>query len=143
MQRGVSYRENNRETLRIKARKYYEENSKERKEYSLGVYKRIKTSNPERIMYSSAKARAKKRGFDFSIDLADIIIPSVCRILGIPLIVNIGKVQDTSPTLDRVNNKLGYIKNNVRVISYKANRLKNTLTPETLERILQYIKGEI
>ncbi len=143
MQRGAAYREANRELLRKKAKQYYEENLETRKEYSLGVYRRIKNSNPERIMYSSAKARAKKRGLEFSISLEDIILPIVCPILQIILVVNTGKVKDDSPTLDRVDNRLGYIKGNVRVISYKANRLKNSLTEQDLKRMLNYIQGEI
>ncbi len=143
MQRGANYREANRELLREKAKQYYEENSEIRKEYSLGVYRRIKDSHPERIMYSSAKARAKKKGLDFSINLEDILFPDVCPILQIPLLVNIEKVKDDSPTLDRIDNRLGYIRGNVRVISYKANRLKNSLTEQDLKRMLKYIQGEI
>jgi len=44
------------------------------------------------------------------------------------------------PTLDRINNDLGYIKGNVEVISAKANRLKNNGTIEDFELILQYMK---
>lgn len=94
-------------------------------------------------MYSSAKARAKKKGLDFSINLEDILFPDVCPILQIPLLVNIEKVKDDSPTLDRIDNRLGYIRGNVRVISYKANRLKNSLTEQDLKRMLKYIQGEI
>lgn len=46
-------------------------------------------------------------------------------------------------SLDRVDNNLGYIPGNIRVISRKANLLKSSLTLDVLEKLIQYIKSEI
>lgn len=98
----------------------------------------------EYSMLKSARSRAKKEGWDFNLEISDIIIPEFCPILK----VKIGNVRDRSgdsysPSLDRVDNSKGYIKGNVRVITQKANRMKQDCSIEQLETIIKYIKGEI
>ena len=64
-----------------------------------------------------------------TITVADIVIPAVCPILGIPLVMRSGgKPRADAPTLDRIDNSQGYIPGNVRVISARANRLKSDMT---------------
>ena len=46
-----------------------------------------------------------------------------------------------SPSLDRIRLELGYVKGNVRVISGRANLLKNDATIEELEAVLGDMKG--
>ena len=84
-------------------------------------------NNPKCRLVGSARQRARENGLQFTITVDDFEIPERCPILGIPLIVNIGKHGPTanSPTLDRVIPKLGYVKENIVVISHRANRLKN------------------
>ncbi len=43
-------------------------------------------------------------------------------------------------TLDRVVPSLGYVKGNVRVISFRANRLKNNATIDEIRAILAYME---
>lgn len=87
-------------------------------------------------MLAGAKLRAKKRGLEFVLTKDDIEIPVNCPILGIPIERNIGSgFHNSSPSLDRINNKLGYTKDNVRVISNRANLLKCDATLEELELI--------
>jgi hypothetical protein len=40
--------------------------------------------------------------------------------------------QDNSPSLDRIDNTKGYVKGNVRIVSWRANRLKGNATDEEL-----------
>lgn len=84
------------------------------------------TNTPEYEMWSNAKTRAKKIRQEFNLDYKDINIPEFCPILGIKLDRNSGR--DSSPSLDRINPALGYVKGNIWVISNKANRLKSNLT---------------
>ena len=83
-------------------------------------------------MYRAAKARAKEKGRDFNIELSDVVIPALCPVLGIPM---------DRPSLDRIDGAKGYVKGNVRVISHRANTLKNNATIEELELILQDLKN--
>lgn len=97
--------------------------------------------NPEKYLLSSAKARAKRQGLEFNITEEDIFIPEYCPILLIKLNqVHYSKYdKEASPCLDRINNEKGYVKGNVAVISFRANRLKSYMTEDILERMLKYV----
>lgn len=132
---------------------WYYKNKEHVAEYNREYYKRPgvaerkykqSLSDPRKLILNTARYRAKRDAVDFDIQLSDIIIPEVCPILGIPLVRSeTGKASNSSPSLDRVDNNKGYIKGNVRVISNKANAMKRDHSIETLERCIQYIKGEI
>lgn len=108
----------------------------------------IKVSTREgrmRHVLVGVKARAKRQGIDFSITLADILpLPDTCPILGIPIAYNGPKKRrgylDDSPSVDRVNPKLGYIRGNVWIISARANVIKNDGTAEDHERIAAWMR---
>ena len=94
--------------------------------------KKYRDSHKNKLWIGAIKQRAKKRGIEFSIKESDIHIPDFCPILGIPLIRKVGKCTDNSPSVDRIDSTHGYIKNNVQVISTKANKLKNSASLEEL-----------
>jgi hypothetical protein len=96
--------------------------------------------DPRSVMLLSAKARANRDGLSFNLKREDIVIPDVCPVLGIPLYVGDRNQHDNAPSLDRKDSTQGYIKSNVVVISYRANRIKNDATIEELERVLAYSK---
>jgi hypothetical protein len=103
-------------------------------------YRLRENSKIESRMLSRCKNRAKKNGIPFDLTVEDIIIPNVCPVLGIKLIPKImegrkGYYPD-SPSLDRIDPSLGYIKGNVRVISARANLLKNDATVAELRLVL-------
>ena len=100
--------------------------------------------HPERVLCSMAKRRAKEKGLKFSIDETDIEIPIICPILGIPIVKVYTKGKNTGPTpnspsLDRIDNSKGYVKDNVRVISHKANTMKHSATSEDLLRFALWV----
>ena len=88
--------------------------------------------DPRAGMLYSARARAGLKRIPFSLKIEDIVIPEFCPILGIRLERGAGShgAKDTSPTLDRIIPKRGYVKGNVHVISRRANMIKScgTLT---------------
>ena len=94
--------------------------------------------------YHSRKHHAKKNNIPFTITLEYVVslICDECPILGIPLswTVRSEKVTHNSPSLDRIIPELGYVKGNVRVISARANLLKNDATILELELVLQDLK---
>lgn len=85
-----------------------------------------------RELLRSARRRAAVSGIPCTITLADIVIPAVCPLLGIALSAGTGKLNAASPSLDRKDNKLGYVPGNVWVISYRANAAKGDLTADEL-----------
>ncbi len=101
-----------------------------------------KKENPQYYMLRGAKARAKKRNLPFELTEQDIIIPEFCPALGLKLEFNTGGFKDNSPSLDRINNGLGYIKGNVQVLSYKANAMKSSATFEEVEKLYYFMKEQ-
>lgn len=103
---------------------------------------RWRLNNPEAKLYSVAKSRAKKQGVAFTLNKSDVVIPECCPVFGFPLTVAQGGrgFNDTSPTLDRFNNTKGYVPGNVRVISWRANRLKCDATLEELKALVAYME---
>lgn len=95
-----------------------------------------------KAMWWRAKKRAEKSGIEFDIRLEDIKIPEVCPVFHFKFEVGEGKgPTDKSPSLDRIDNSKGYVKNNVQVISFKANRMKSDCTVDDVEQLLCYMKS--
>jgi len=97
--------------------------------------------NPVRAMVCYAKAGAKQRGIPFTITWQDLgEVPAVCPVLGIPLVRSSDCQSPNNPSLDRVDNRYGYVLGNVHIISYRANVLKSNATADELRRILAYME---
>ena len=89
-------------------------------------------------MWKAAKKRARDKSLDFDIEVSDIIIPQFCPLLHIPIIhkTGMGKPRTSSPSLDRLDNSLGYIKGNILVMSYRANILKRDAEFQEMQRLV-------
>lgn len=99
---------------------------------------------PIKHMLQAAKGRCKTSGLEFNITEEDLTIPEYCPIFPDRKLVGPeGGRDENNYSLDRIDNSKGYIKGNVRVISYYANLRKANLSLETLERMVSYMKGEI
>lgn len=96
---------------------------------------------PIRKLVASAKQRALRKNIEFNISAADLALPEVCPLLGIPLKKGIGKISAGSPSIDRIDATKGYIKGNVWVISFKANAIKQNATIQELELLVANLKG--
>lgn len=95
-------------------------------------------------LWKYAKKRSIQIGKDFNIHMTDILIPASCPILEIPLVRSTnGKPTNNSPSLDRIDSSKGYVKGNIRVISMRANRLKQDSTIPELQNIIRYMEGKI
>ena len=102
---------------------------------------KFRIDNPIQQMLSTTKSSAKKRGLIFELTLEDIVIPDVCPYLGIKLEVTPGTgLQPNTPSIDRIDISKGYTKDNIMIISHKANRLKGELT---IEELLNFSKNVI
>lgn len=89
---------------------------------------------------SAVKTRAKRNGVEFCLTQADIIFPENCPILNIPIDTKSFGRSDNSPSVDRIDNSKGYIPDNIRIISWRANRIKSDSTWQELEAIMNYVK---
>ena len=104
-------------------------------------HKRYHRKYPIRYMLRSAKNRAKKFDLVFDLVEGDLTLPEFCPILGIKLEVSTdGRGNPQAASLDRIDNKKGYTKDNVQIISLLANQMKSTATKEELIKFANWIK---
>ncbi len=85
-----------------------------------------------------ARRRAKAQGVPFSLARSDLLpLPRVCPVLALRLEYGrkqVAEAKEASPSLEE-----GYVPGNVRVISYRANRIKNNGTLEERQAIVAYL----
>jgi len=89
-------------------------------------------------LYNHLKNSAKKRNIPFSLTLTDLnnlSFPLTCPVLGIKLQWNTGNPKDNSYSIDRIDSTKGYEIDNIIVISYRANKLKNNASLNELNLI--------
>lgn len=88
-------------------------------------------------LLATVKCRANKRGIEFNLHLEDIVIPEFCAISGLKLVPGKGRPTDSSPSIDRIDNSKGYLKENIQIISQRINRRKSDLSLEEIKRLYQ------
>jgi len=73
----------------------------------------------------------------FDLVLADVpAMPLLCPVLGIEIQPNdVAGPIDSSPSLDRIEPARGYVRGNVRIISFRANRLRSDGTAAELRQV--------
>lgn len=101
-------------------------------------------------LWKSCKNRAARKGIHFSISSHDVVIPEKCPILGITLIQDPSFIVNNSikgqltlpnyPTIDRLVPELGYTKDNIAVISWRANDLKGNASLQELQSVVDWLK---
>lgn len=88
------------------------------------------------------KFRNKKKNtyeHEFTIEFGDLEFPTHCPILGLKLDYFAETRQENSPSFDRIDPSKGYIKGNVAIVSWRANRIKNDGTAEEHYKIAEFI----
>ena len=86
---------------------------KEETKRTEGLEEHSQGDDVARGLWVAAKARAAKLGREFRISERDISVPEFCPILGIRLEVSKGRRTGASPSLDRIDPSLGYVRGNV------------------------------
>jgi len=95
--------------------------------------------NFKTTMISNAKRRALEKNLEFTITAEDLNIPEFCPILKILFTLGTKGDYEYTPSIDRINNNLGYTKENIQIITKKANSMKNSGTPEELLLLAEWI----
>ena len=102
-----------------------------------------RTRNPAKWLLSSSKSSAKLKGLPFDLEESDIVVPTHCPILGIELklgTAGTGACRDAAPSLDRIIPEKGYVKGNVVVVSFRANRIKSNATADEILAVGKFYK---
>ncbi len=89
---------------------------------------------------SKRRSRDKNLPFNLTSDYLESIFPKncICPILGYKMKVSNITLGKLSPTLDRVNPRLGYIKGNVEFVSNIANCMMTSATGKDIKRFVKW-----
>lgn len=118
---------------------------KEQELKTMGHIKHGLTNTRRYCLLVSARYRARITGREFDLEISDIAIPEKCPVFGMTLRTgaygSCGRAQDDSPSVDRVDSTRGYTKDNIRVISWRANRLKQAMTAIEARQLAEYMEN--
>lgn len=101
----------------------------------------VRAKDPIRWLLWSAKRSASKRGLEFSIIHSDLSLPLCCPCCSENFSFDnlSSRATRRSPSIDRINNDVGYVAGNVAIICYQCNSLKNNGTAQDFRNIIRYI----
>jgi hypothetical protein len=102
-------------------------------------------SNLLKNTFIGRKSSAKRSGIPWEIEYTDLGHPTHCPVLGIELSYTGGRgagPKADSPSIDRINPKLGYVKGNVAVISHRANIIKQDASSAEIEKVAAWVRAQ-
>jgi hypothetical protein len=131
--RSKLWYQNNKERSRKRNKEWREANSEQYKEKVNLSYHRRKNDvvNIKHYLLKHARARAAKKGLEFSLIDDDLILPEICPIMKKPFDKSSRRY---AYSIDRKDPNKGYTKDNIWIISQIANSMKWDSTEE--ERLL-------
>lgn len=95
---------------------------------------------PELSLWAGAKYRATQRGIIFTMTPEDLLpLPILCLVFGFALEYKSPlRFNPRSASIDRIVPDKGYTKDNVIIVSLRANVIKNTATPEEIQAVATF-----
>jgi hypothetical protein len=114
-----------------------------RREKDRARYRALTMEGYRALWLNGIKYRAKQKGLPFNLTLEDLPVPERCPVLGIPLFMRSGPFHDNSPSIDRLVPGKGYVKGNVAIVSYRANRIKDYGTLDELRKVVAYLEQHL
>lgn len=106
----------NRDAIRAKQRAYIAANSEKHKARSKKGY----VDNQAKRLLGHARFRAQKAGVPFNLTLDDISLVA-CEMTGFPFECGSDGRSPYSPSIDRIEPELGYVKGNTRMVLWCLN----------------------
>ena len=83
----------------------------------------------------------KRKGIECDLEVDNLNWPDTCPVLGIELNYFNNITKENSPSIDRFDPTKGYTKDNVWVISRKANTMKSSATLPELKKFADWINS--
>lgn len=111
------------------------------KEWNNKEFRKSAIYQTMREKFRAKKANAIRIGKEFTVEFGDLVFPTHCPILGFELDYFTDTRTENSVTFDRVDPSKDYVKGNVVIISWRANRIKNDGTAEEHLLIADFIKN--
>ena len=139
---GKRYRKNQREQNPDQVKKAWRDQAQKYRGSEQWLEDRKKDYDRNRLKHLVRSARARAKEFDLPFDISheDLVIPEICPVLGIPILLNCGDARrnPNAPSIDKVIPSRGYVKGNVVVVSWRANKLKSDATIEELGNLARF-----
>ena len=89
--------------------------------------------------FKSKRQAAKYGKHEWNLVFNDLEWPLVCPVLGLELDYFCSMRTENSVSFDRIDSNKGYIKGNVVIMSWRANRIKNDGTAEEHKKIADFL----
>lgn len=148
MQQKPSRSEEYRKICIERSRKWRIENKERIEKYKENLREKDPIMFAALMLFRNAKRRAGKRGLEFSLPLdwiVDALNKGRCCITGIPFdlfLEHRGKHSSPwSPSLDRIDSRQGYTKDNVQVVVWAYNHAKMDFTHYTVITLAKALVG--
>ena len=130
-------------------RSYHQRHASELNASHKTARRRRKTGNDAHLwavkkLVADARRRAASRGLVFDLSPAELEMPNVCPLLGIPLIYQADQRRvANSASIDRKDSSRGYVRDNCWIISWRANQIKSDATPQELRQLADALGPQI
>lgn len=152
---GKSYREVHRDKIKERSRQWYLTHKEHSRKLGRAWRARLSAdphSSKNSILIAKhilrgAHDRARRLKVEFSLTPQDILpLPVYCPMLQHELLYITSRgsqnsIPEGAASIDRINNKRGYVSGNVHIISWRANHVKNNATVEELRAVLSYCEA--
>lgn len=148
-ERYRKHRAENKDRINEERRKAYVisgENEKRRLRHA-----KVRRESPvlarSRRMINKARARSTQHGIPFDVCFtadrirARLHDEGTCECCGRLLDMSFSRRHDATPTLDRVDNDLGYVAGNVAILCYRCNCIKGNAHVSELITIVEFLEG--
>lgn len=112
------------------------------KEYYKLNKEKYKQSGLKHHIIHNVKKYITDDSIDFNILPEDIDIPEYCPILNIRINTEYtgqSGPKDNSPSIMLLDESKGYVKDNIMMVSYKANKIRKRFNPDDIRSVLDYI----
>lgn len=132
----------NRDENNAKRNARYYETREEQRPVRAEKLRQARKDNPPNLLFHSAKWRAKKKGLPFDLTLGYLRAEWTgrCAVTDLPFVT--GETSGPkffSPSLDRIDPKLGYVIGNVRFVLWAVNALKHDATDADMYAVAEAI----
>lgn len=101
-----------------------------------------RSKNPLKAIFATKRANAKHVAMPFTLRFEDIEWPERCPALG-TLLEYAGSAGQrdprVTPSFDRIDSSLGYVRGNVQIISQAANMIKNQFSPREIRLVADWL----
>lgn len=94
----------------------------------------------KRAKFRAKKSNSTRTGWEWDVAFGDLQWPTHCPILGLEIDYFTETRAENSLSFDRIDSNKGYVKDNVQLLSWRANRIKNDGTAEEHLKIAEYLK---